>query len=263
VWAAEFGRAWRLELVLLLAACVAFGAFRPLGDPDLPLHLATGEWIARHGAVPTREPFAWTMPGAPYYAISWLPQLAFYAALATGGQLALRVVSGLLVGAAAAAAFALGRVARWSPGVTLTFSALNVCAAGIVTAGLRPQVLMFAYVPLAWAATIAFARAKQPWRAGAALFAVAALAVNSHLFFPLVLAPLPVVWLSEAMKWRRVAGATVCVTAGWAATPYFLHWFDQIWYYVRPYPLFRQPSPILELAPGFTILAGGAPWHYG
>jgi hypothetical protein len=258
-WVAEFGRRWRFELALLLGACVAFGAFRPLGDPDLPLHLATGEWIARHGAVPIREPFAWTMPGAPYYAISWLPQLVFYVALAAGGQIGLRVVSGVLVGAAAAAAFVLGRVARWSPGVTLTFAALNVCAAGVVTAGLRPQVLMFTYVPLAWAATIAFARAERPWRPGAALFAVSALAVNSHLFFPLVLAPLPIVWASTATGWRRAAGAAACAATGWAVTPYLAHWFDQVWYYVRPYPLFQPPSPIAELTPGFASLAGAAP----
>ena len=51
-----------------------FGAIRPLADPDLPMHLSLGEWIARHGRVPFVEPFSWTALGQPYYAYSWLPQ---------------------------------------------------------------------------------------------------------------------------------------------------------------------------------------------
>jgi len=57
---------------------VLFGAVRPLGDPDLPMHLAVGEWIVRHRAVPFVEPFAWTAAGQPYFAYSWLPQATYF-----------------------------------------------------------------------------------------------------------------------------------------------------------------------------------------
>ena len=53
-------RTWLVTWVgCALAAALWIGA-APLGDPDLPLHLAVGEWIARHHSVPFTEPFAWT-----------------------------------------------------------------------------------------------------------------------------------------------------------------------------------------------------------
>src|SRR5690606_21425270 len=57
-----------LGLVVLSAFCM--GLASPLSDPDLPMHLATGEWMAANRAFPTEEPFAWTRAGEPYYAYS-------------------------------------------------------------------------------------------------------------------------------------------------------------------------------------------------
>ena len=67
----------------------------PLADPDCPIHLATGEWIARHHAVPFIEPFAWTRPGAPFLAYSWAIELIYYI-MAHLGPLGLGALQGLL-----------------------------------------------------------------------------------------------------------------------------------------------------------------------
>jgi hypothetical protein len=250
-WVTEFGRLWRLELALVLLACATVVALRPLSDADLPMHLATGEWIVRHRAVPTRELFAWTNAGAPFYALAWGPQVLFYGALALGGQVGLRVVAGALVASAAFSVYVLGRVARWSPGVTLTLAALNVVVVSVVADGLRPQVLLFSYVPLAWAAAIGLTNSPRTGRPAVALFAVSAMAVNSHLFFPLVLAPLPILWATGQLGVRRAIGGAACVAVGWAATPYVALWTAMLRYQLHPYALFQPPSPITELGSGF------------
>src|SRR5919107_301212 len=82
-------------LLVILAA----GAMAPLADPALPMHLAVGRWIVEHRAVPTTEPFAWTRPGAPYYAYSWLMQTAMYLLMHAVGPLALRLLHGALLAA--------------------------------------------------------------------------------------------------------------------------------------------------------------------
>ncbi|MEO6526824.1 MAG: hypothetical protein ABIP93_09390, partial [Gemmatimonadaceae bacterium] len=69
----SFGAQWPLDLAVMALVVFCFGAVRPLADPDLPMHLAIGEWIVQHRAVPFVEPFAWTREGAAYFAYSWLP----------------------------------------------------------------------------------------------------------------------------------------------------------------------------------------------
>ena len=88
---------------MLAIVVFCFGASRPLADPDLPMHLAVGEWIVRHRAVPSVEPFAWTRPGEPYYAYSWLIQSTFYLVFRSLGHLGLRILHGVLTVASAAA----------------------------------------------------------------------------------------------------------------------------------------------------------------
>jgi hypothetical protein len=257
-WQAALGRSWRLELALLGLVCVMAGALRPLWDADLPMHLATGEWIARHRAVPVTEPFAWTIRGAPFYAIGWGAQLLFYLVMAVAGPLGLRLLDGVLVACAAAAVLALGRSLRWSPAASLILAAGNVLIAATVTVGLRPQLLVFTYVPLAWACT-ALLGTERRIPAAIGLFGVSALAVNTHLYFPLVLAPLPALWALDRLSLRWAAVGCLAVLAGWLVTPYVLHWPDMLRFQLAPYPVFRQPASISELQPGFVAAVSSGP----
>ena len=70
---------WAPWLLVLFAGLIA--ALAPLYEMDLAQHLAAGEWIWRHGAVPFTEPWAWTRAGQPYFAYSWGAQLLFYVLL--------------------------------------------------------------------------------------------------------------------------------------------------------------------------------------
>jgi hypothetical protein len=246
---------WGAELALLAALTTVFAALTPLSDPDLPIHLATGEWIARHGRVPFEEPFAWTRAGQPFQAYSWLPELVFYLVLKAAGPVGLRVLHGLLVAAAGASVLALGHAARWRPRTSLLVATLNLVVAALVACCARPQILLFSLVPMAWAAAYLLARGEGTGRAALMLFATAALAANSHLLFPLTGAPLALL----IARWRRggpvrsttIAAATLAITGGWLASPYVLAWPDVFRLNFAPNALINYPSPLSEYTPGF------------
>lgn len=44
-------------------------------DGDTYWHLATGQWILQHGAIPMEDPFSHTMRGAPWTSHEWLSQV--------------------------------------------------------------------------------------------------------------------------------------------------------------------------------------------
>src|SRR6185369_13434288 len=64
---------------------------RTFGDGDTSWHVAVGQWIVRHGRIPTTDPFSFTAYGKPWVAMEWPAdlimtgayQLAGYAGLAT------------------------------------------------------------------------------------------------------------------------------------------------------------------------------------
>jgi hypothetical protein len=239
-------------LILALALLVA-GTLMPLSDPDLPEHLAVGEWIIRHRAVPFTEPFAWTRWGAPYYAYSWLAETLYYVLLQCGGPFALRLLHGIALAASLLSVWFLGRCARWTD-----WARLATCAATIwvylITAGyLRPQEFLFTLVPLSWAFGYRILDPELDWRPGAvALVAINAVAANVHLFF--VLCALPV-WLALALpmphpRGRRAVAILVAPIVGWLITPYALLWPAVFRLYFAPNALMRWPSVITELRPG-------------
>lgn len=268
-WGAVFGRTWRLWLAFGAVLIFLVGAAAPLADPDFGMHLRVGEWIAAHGRVPTTEPFAWTRPGAAYYAYSWLADLAYYATLAAVGPLGLHLLHGAEVFAGAAAVWALARTLGLGAFPTLLVILMHVAAVATIAPNLRPQVVLTAVVPLAWACAVVLARradspAHAPWVvAGAAwwpyvlLFGAAVVGANTHLLAPLVAAPLTL--LVARRDWRRAALAGACVVAGLACTPYALRWVDVYRLNFARNALFRFPSPIGEHLPGAVAIAERVP----
>lgn len=92
--------------VLVLTVAV-FGLFlftgRTLADTDTLWHIAAGNWILAHHAVPHTDPFAFSTTGLPWVPHEWLAEIGFALAYRFAGW------SGvvLLAGAAGAAAFAM------------------------------------------------------------------------------------------------------------------------------------------------------------
>jgi hypothetical protein len=242
---------WRLELVLLAVVLVGMTALLPLYDPDLPMHLATGEWIVAHRAVPLVEPFAWTRAGDPFFAYSWLPETIFYLVHRELGPIGLRLLQGLLMGGVAFATATLGRVAGWRFGTILCLSAFAVLVAALVTPSLRPQIVLLIVLPLVWAEIVRIRAGASVRSRAIALVLLSALAANAHLFFVLVLAPVALLLADRPIAWSRAIGAAGCLAAGWLLTPYVLHWPELLRSNFAPNAILQWPSPIAELQPGF------------
>jgi hypothetical protein len=251
---AVLARGWRTELLLVGLLITGLTALLPLYDPDLPMHLAIGEWIVRHRALPTVEPFAWTRAGAPFYAYSWLPETTFYLVHRAFGPLGLRLLQGALMLAVGLSTLSLARAARWSTGTRIWTAAFSVLVAALVTPSLRPQIVLLIALPLVWAEMYRLRRDDATGWTIARLVALSALVVNSHLFFAMVLAPVPLLLVDRPARWARAARATGALVAGWLLTPYLLHWPALLRANFAPNAMLASPSPIAELQPGFAAV---------
>jgi hypothetical protein len=250
-WRRSYGSCWWLDLVVLGVVVFLLGAMLPLEDADLPMHLATGEWIARHGGVPFTEPFAWTRSGAPYYAYSWALDLLYYAIMRAMGPVGLHILEGAILFAAAGAVVLLGRAAGWRPWTTLSIAALNVLAAILVVPALRPQLALFVLVPLAWAWAYRIVHAPKIRWAVVGMLLTCAAAANSHLFFVLTAAPIALLIAKPPAERRRLWALCAAIGAGWLLSPYGLNWPDVFRLNFGYNALLVKPSPIFEFRPGF------------
>ena len=167
-----------LVVALVAAFLFAVSAFAPavLGDGDTWSHLATGEWMLAHGAVPRADPFSFSAPGAPWTAHEWLSEILMTLAFRGAGW---NGVVLLTAAAAAGAALIMGlRVARDLSGVALAVTVGTGVALWLPNLLARPHVLA---LPLAAAWTVGLIDARD--RGGAPSLALAPLMIlwsNMH-----------------------------------------------------------------------------------
>ena len=127
--------------LLIALAVFALAAFSPavLNDGDTWTHLATGEWILQHGAVPRADPFSFAFAGAPWTAHEWLAELLLALAFRAAGWGGVTLLTGA---AAGLAAFVMAnRAARDLSGIALLVVA--ALSASLIAPGLlaRPHIL--------------------------------------------------------------------------------------------------------------------------
>jgi hypothetical protein len=127
--------------LLIALALFALAAFSPavLSDGDTWTHLATGEWILQHGAVPRADPFSFAFAGAPWTAHEWLAELMLALAFRAAGWGGVTLLTGA---AAGLAAFVMAnRAARDLSGIALLVVA--ALSASLIAPGLlaRPHIL--------------------------------------------------------------------------------------------------------------------------
>jgi len=256
-WRETLGPAWPALLTFFIVCLFVGGFTTPLSDADLPMHLALGEWIVGHRAVPLVEPFAWTRLGEPFFAYSWGPEVAYYAAFAAFGPNGMHALHGLVLAFAGLAVGLLGAAARWTGWTTLLAAALHIVVGVGVVPTLRPQGILLVVVPLAWAAAMRLRDGDGSFRWGAVLLVCAAAAANSHLFFPLTAAPGVVLLTRSPVSWRHVAIAGCAILGGWLLSPYGLHWPDVFHLNFERHALYSSPSPVDEYIPGFSALTRG------
>lgn len=238
-------------LWLLLAAGVVTAWLSPLADADLPLHLRIGDLLRTSDGWPHLEPVSWTRAGAPWYAYSWLPEWLYAQAWALAGAAGLAGLHAVLTGASILAVWDVAHRDAWSVWGTRLFLGLHLVLWTIVQPATRPQLVLAIAVPMAWGAALRLRDGETLWGAGMALLA-AMLAVNSHLLFPLGLAP-GLLILAEAKRAPR--GALVAFVAatllGWCATPYLFELPAIFALNFATNALFGAGAAIQEHEPGF------------
>ena len=205
-------RASGLVVALVALTLFAVAAFTPavLNDGDTWSHLATGEWILAHRAIPRADPFSWSIPGAPWTAHEWLSEIGLALAFRAVGWSGVALLTAL---AAASAAYVLGlRLARDLSGAALGV----VLALGIglwsPTLLARPHVLALPLAAL-WTAGLLAARDRDA-TPPTALALVITLWANLHGGFVFGLA-LIAPFCGEAML-AAPPGARLPVLQGWA-----------------------------------------------
>ncbi|MBL0940720.1 MAG: hypothetical protein IBJ03_17640 [Gemmatimonadaceae bacterium] len=249
----------RWDFWLCLIAAVLGALIAPLDDPDLPMHLLTGDWILDHGQLPTIEPFAWTRAGASFIAYSWLPEVLYAVGWRALGSLGVSLVHATIAGASAWAIWWLARTQQWTVWSARIVAAVHILLWSQVQPAARPQLLLAVAVPLAWGSATLFRRhvvAERTDGLPAIPLLVATIsgmiAVNSHLLFPLTLAP--VVWVLASTPIRRAWVWVAAMLFGWMLTPNAAHLVSAFVLNFSPNALFGAASPILEHESGFAYL---------
>jgi hypothetical protein len=73
-----------LIAVLLIPAALGSSA-TIFNDGDVSWHIATGQWILDHGAIPRTDPFSFTWAGKPWVPIEWLAEVIMAGAYRLAG----------------------------------------------------------------------------------------------------------------------------------------------------------------------------------
>jgi hypothetical protein len=257
-WREALGSGWRVQIAFFAICLFAAGALAPLADPDLPIHLAAGEWIAHHHAVPFVEVWAWTRPGAPYWTYSWAIETAYYLILVHTGPWGLHALQGLVYVSLGAVIVLLGHVSRWRPWTTIVVAGLQIAVVAGTDPYLRPQAILAIAMPVTWALVLRARDADRLRWELPALTLVSAIVVNTHLLFPILLAPCVMLFTTQPRTVVRRLTVPAALVLGWLLTPYAMEWVAIYKLNFAPNPVIGPPAIIGEYKPGFTSsLMGG------
>jgi hypothetical protein len=212
------------------------GWARLLWDGDTSLHTAIGRWILDHGQIPTRDPFSFTIPGAPWLAVEWGTGVLFAILKAALGLKGIVFVCGVTIGATIAlmlrAVLAAG--ADLFVAVGLTLAANNVL---LMHYHARPHV--FGLLLFALAVWIVTEDRRLPTRWIWALPPLAALWANLHPGFVLLIAYLALIAAGYLFEPRhrgnavRYAIAAAACTAAALLNPFGYRLYVEILGYFR------------------------------
>lgn len=222
----NFGLSWPLIVGLVtLAGTLGYVRSELLADPDTYWHIAAGQWILQHLAVPASDPFSHSMTGAPWMAHEWLSEVLLAAAYAQAGW-AGPVVLAVLAFAATLAYLTRFLLARLEPIRALFLVALTASMLAVHLLA-RPHVFTWPLMAL-WVGSLVDAiedRRNPPWW----LLGLIVLWANLHggvtlgivlgaaLALEAVLAAPPGLRAAAAWRWGAFVAMSVCALM---ATPW-------------------------------------------
>ena len=228
---------------------------RLLNDPDSYSHIAVGRWIMAHAAVPSSDPFSFSMHGAPWITFEWLSEVIYAAAFALSGW------AGVVALTAAVIALTLGLLTRFllrelppTPALLTVMAVASLLAPHMLA---RPHVLMLP-IMVVWAAALVHCidrRAPPPYWALPLLVLWANLHGSVILALGLIgPAVLEALLDEKRSEWPRVIlrwlPFTVLAVAASALTPYGLG------------PLL-MPLKTLGLGPALSWITEWRPQDFG
>ncbi|MEP6983164.1 MAG: hypothetical protein ABI853_05910 [Sphingomicrobium sp.] len=152
----------RINLPLLVAVLLipaVLGSSQTIfNDGDVSWHIATGQWILDHRAIPQTDPFSYTWFGKPWVPIEWLAELLYASAYRLAGYAGIAA----LVTAALMALHAIVymNASRWVRAALLPIVAMDFVLIPMLLA--RPHVLTWPLLAL-W--TLLMLRAREQDRA--------------------------------------------------------------------------------------------------
>ena len=202
-------------IAIFLFSLAAFSP-RALGDGDTWSHVATGEWIIAHGAVPRVDPFSYSMPGAPWTAHEWLSEVLLALAFRFGGWSGVAL---LTAAAAATAAMIVGLTAardlRGAPLIAVVAIGVSLVTANLLA---RPHILALP-IAAAWTAGLIAARDRNraPPLAFAALMTAWANLHGGFIFGLVLIGPFALEALMAAPAGARLLAARAWGTFALAA----------------------------------------------
>lgn len=212
----------RLALVALLSFPAVACLRAPLADPDLWWHLAAGEWIVRHGAVPWTDPFSFTAAGHEWIAYSWLAEIGLYGLASSVGFGAIILCRALAAVLVVAFLFLACRASGARPIVAVAVAALAAAA----TSGAWSERPMLLTVMLLALTSWLLRRDRRGFGFVAAMVLVHLLWANVHILFVAGLALVGAAAVTAAFAgepsrglWFAMAGAALSTLAN----PYGLH----------------------------------------
>src|ERR1700744_3254302 len=139
-------RTWLVLGIVVYALVLLNGAIL-LGDSDTYWHLAVGQWIIDHGALPRTDIYSFTRAGAPWISTEWLSQGLYAAAYDAAGWAGPIILAAPAIGSAFALfTYILGSRLPAKYAVVVALAALLVSVSHLFA---RPHVLVLP-VMIAW-----------------------------------------------------------------------------------------------------------------
>ena len=127
------------------------------GDGDVSWHIAAGRWIMEHGRIPTTDPFSHSMPGHPWVAHEWLPEIAYAFAFDQASFAGVAAVVALALMALAGITFAWLRPRAGPIALLAAFASLYLVLQPFYLA--RPHLIAWIFLA-GWTASLLSARSK-------------------------------------------------------------------------------------------------------
>jgi hypothetical protein len=170
----EARRPWQSPLIALMIAVVlipaVLGSSKTIfNDGDVSWHIATGQWILHHRAIPHTDPFSFTWAGKPWVPIEWLSEVIYASAYELAGYAGVAALVTAALAGLHAVVFLNAR--RWVGAALVPIVAMDLVLIPMLLA--RPHVLTWPLLALwTWLMRRARAQDRAPPLAAALLMAL-------------------------------------------------------------------------------------------